>query len=57
MPAWRASHPNLAASLTESGRCSSESGRGLRLRGFLVVVEIVFALALLSGAGLLAQSS
>jgi putative ABC transport system permease protein len=56
MPAWRASHPNLAASLNESGRGSSESGRGLRLRGFLVVVEIVFALALLSGAGLLAQS-
>lgn len=56
MPAWRASHPNLVSSLNESGRGSSESGRGLRIRGFLVVVEIVLALVLLSSAGLLAQS-
>jgi putative ABC transport system permease protein len=56
VPAWRASHPDLVSSLNESGRGSSESGRGLRLRGFLVVVEIVLALVLLSGAGVLAQS-
>jgi putative ABC transport system permease protein len=56
MPAWRASDPNLVAALNESGRGSSEAGRGIRLRGFLVIVEIVLALVLLSGAGLLAQS-
>ncbi len=56
MPAWRASHPNLVTSLNESGRGSSASGRGLRIRGFLVIVEIVLALVLLSGAGLLTQS-
>jgi len=56
VPAWRASHPNLASALNESGRGSSESGRGLRIRGFLVVVEIMLALVLLSGAGLLGQS-
>ncbi len=56
VPAWRASHPNLAGSLNESGRGTSESGRGARIRGVLVVVEIVLALVLLSGAGLLAQS-
>ena len=56
MPAWRASHPNLAGSLNDSSRGSSESGHGIRLRGILVVVEIVLAFVLLSGAGLLRRS-
>jgi putative ABC transport system permease protein len=56
MPAWRASHPNLISALNESGRGSSESGHGLRVRGFLVIVEIMLALVLLCGAGLLGQS-
>jgi putative ABC transport system permease protein len=56
MPAWRASHPNLVSALNESGRGSSESGHGLRVRGVLVVIEIMLALVLLCGAGLLGQS-
>jgi putative ABC transport system permease protein len=56
VPAWRMSHPNRAGSLNDSSRGSSESGHGHRLRGVLVVVEIVLALVLLSGAGLLGRS-
>jgi putative ABC transport system permease protein len=55
-PGLRVSQPELAASLNESGRGSTESGSGRRLRGVLVVVEIVLALVLLSGGGLLVQS-
>ena len=56
LPAWRASDPNLAASLNESSRGSSEGVRGRRIRAALVVVEIVLALVLLASAGLLAES-
>ena len=56
LPAWRASHPNLAASLNESSRGSSEGGAGRRTRAGLVVVEIVLALVLLASAGLLVES-
>src|SRR6267143_5695480 len=56
LPAWRASHPNLVASLNESARGSSEGTHGRRLRSALVVVEIVLALLLLSTAGLLVES-
>src|SRR5215471_8067666 len=51
LPAWRASHPNLATSLNESARGSSEGGAGGRTRAVLVVVEIVLALVLLASAG------
>ena len=56
MPAWRASQPNLSASLNDAGRGSTEGARGLNLRSALVVVEIVLALVLLTAGGLLVQS-
>jgi putative ABC transport system permease protein len=56
LPAWRASHPNLATSLNESSRGSSEGRAGQRTRAGLVVVEIVLALVLLASAGLLVES-
>jgi len=56
LPAWRASHPNLATSLNESSRRSSEGRAGGRTRAGLVVVEIVLALVLLTSAGLLVES-
>src|SRR5437763_7948151 len=56
LPAWRASHPNLAGSLNESSRGSTEGTSGRRTRAALVVVEIVLALALLASAGLLVES-
>jgi predicted permease len=56
LPAWRASHANLAGSLNESSRGSSEGARGRRTRSALVVIEIVLALVLLASAGLLVES-
>jgi len=56
LPAWRASHPNLAASLNEAARGSSEGASGQRTRAALVIVEIVLALVLLASAGLLIES-
>jgi putative ABC transport system permease protein len=56
LPAWRASHPNLAGSLNESSRGSTEGAAGGRTRAALVVVEIVLALVLLASAGLLVES-
>jgi putative ABC transport system permease protein len=56
LPAWRASHPNLAGSLNETSRGSSEGLRGRRTRAALVVIEIIFALVLLASAGLLVES-
>jgi predicted permease len=56
LPAWRASHPNLATSLNESSRRSSEGRAGGRTRAGLVVIEIVLALVLLTSAGLLVES-
>src|ERR1700726_3177304 len=51
LPAWRASHPNLVATLNESARGSSEGTHGRQTRAALVVVEIVLALVLLASAG------
>ncbi len=56
LPAWRASHSNLAGSLNETSRGSTEGTRGHRTRAALVVVEIVLALVLLASAGLLVES-
>src|SRR5262249_31682796 len=41
LPAWRASHPNLATSMNEATRGSSEGAAGSRTRAGLVVIEIV----------------
>lgn len=56
LPAWRASHPNIAGALNESARGSSEAGHSHRTRAVLVVAEITLALMLLASAGLLIQS-
>jgi putative ABC transport system permease protein len=56
IPAWRASHPNIANSLNDASRGSSEGARGRQTRAALVVVEIVLALVLLASAGLLGES-
>lgn len=56
LPAWRASHPNLAASLNEMSRGSTEATSGRKIRGALVIAEVVLALLLLASAGLLLQS-
>jgi putative ABC transport system permease protein len=56
LPAWRASHPNLATSLNEATRGSSEGASGHRTRAVLVMVEIILALILLTSAGLLVES-
>ena len=56
LPAWRASHPNLATSMNEASRGSSEGAAGGRTRASLVVIEMVLALVLLASAGLLVES-
>src|SRR5438105_3650360 len=56
LPAWRASRPDLAGSLNESSRGSTEGTSGRRTRAALVVVEIVLSLVLLASAGLLVES-
>jgi predicted permease len=55
-PAWRVSRPDVVTALNETGRGSSETARGRRLRGGLVVAEMVLAFVLLVGAGLLIRS-
>jgi predicted permease len=56
VPAWRASHPNIAGALNESARGTSGGAHGHRLRAALVILEIVLALLLLSTAALLVES-
>lgn len=55
-PAWRSASPDLIHSLKESGRTSSPGSQHARLRSLLVVSEMVLALVLLVGAGLLIRS-
>ena len=55
-PAWQSSNPNLTEALKSDGRTTSGGLRRTRLRGFLVVSEIAFALVLLMCAGLLIRT-
>jgi putative ABC transport system permease protein len=56
VPALGMSRPDLTASLKGSGRGSAESGRGHRLRGFLVTAEFALAFVLVIGAGLMIRT-
>jgi putative ABC transport system permease protein len=56
LPAWRASPSNLAASLNEASRGSTESVSAHRIRAALVIVEIILALVLVASAGLLVET-
>jgi putative ABC transport system permease protein len=55
-PALQASGFNIAASLKEGGRGSSDGLRGTRLRSTLVVGQIAMTTLLLAGAVLMAQA-
>jgi putative ABC transport system permease protein len=52
-PAWIAASADVAEALKESGRSSTASVMGHRLRKILVTAELALALVLLVGAGLL----
>ena len=55
-PAWRAARTQPADVLREESRSSSASGRGMRMREWLVVAQVALAFVLLVGAGLLLSS-
>lgn len=55
-PAWLAAHTDVNEALKQGARGSTEGGVRGRFRSALVILEIAFALVLLSGAGLLARS-
>jgi putative ABC transport system permease protein len=55
-PAWLAARTDVNEALKQGTRGSTEGGTRGRLRSALVVIEVVFALMLLGGAGLLARS-
>jgi putative ABC transport system permease protein len=56
VPAFASSRTNVADSLKEGGRSTTQSPQLHRLRGALVVVEVTLAMVLLVGAGLLLRS-
>ena len=56
LPALRAASPNLGREIGEQGRRATPSRRSGRLRGVLVVSEVMFAVVLLVSAGLLMRS-
>src|SRR3954466_3703120 len=55
-PAWLAARADVNEALKQGTRGSTEGGARGRLRSALVVIEVVLALVLLGGAGLLARS-
>ena len=57
VPAWIGSHADINDTLKESGRGTSSGVRRHRIRGVLVVSQIVLALVLMVGAGLIAKGS
>ena len=57
VPAWFGSRADLNEMLKESGRGTSSGVRRHRIRGVLVVGQIVLALILMVGAGLIAKGS
>ncbi len=56
VPALQASKPNLAETMKDAGRGSTEGGRRQLIRNSLVVLEVASALVLLAGAGLMIKS-
>ena len=56
VPAFASSRTNVADSLKEGGRSTTQSPQLHPLRGALVVVEVTLAMVLLVGAGLLLRS-
>jgi putative ABC transport system permease protein len=52
-PAWVAARGDVAEALNESGRSTTASAMGHRIRNILVTSELALALVLLVGAGLL----
>jgi putative ABC transport system permease protein len=52
-PAWVAARGDVAEALNESGRSTTASATGHRIRNILVTSELALALVLLVGAGLL----
>ena len=56
VPAWQSSQPDLTEALKADGRTLSAGLQRTRLRSFLVVSEIAFALVLLMCAGLLIRT-
>jgi len=57
VPAWLGSRTDLAETLKETGRGTSSGVRRHRIRSVLVVAQIVLALTLMVGAGLIAKGS
>jgi predicted permease len=55
-PALQAARPDLQDALKESGRGTTETRRGRRMRCALVVAEIALALIMVVGAGLMLRS-
>jgi predicted permease len=56
VPAWRASRPDVMRILRDGGR----TGTGMRLNKFtsaMVIVEVAFSVALLTGAGIMTRAS
>ena len=56
IPALHSTKTNFNESLKEGGRSATEGARGGRLRGILVVAEVVISLVLLACAGLMIRS-